>query len=259
MVALVEFDVAEARINCNIHSDKTHRQLSSSRLANRRLHAYHSIIAMSLLHPALVILTLFIVLRLRSMKIKLPLKYHHKRCHHSYYGAGVGGTTGSQLTLKTLVVMLKKFEMYLLVILHAYRSVIAISQLHPALLILTLFIVLHIRSMFNFRIHLKRYHLSYSANVWSFKLNIVFHHKRCHHSYKTTSYESRLTLKTTVVMLGYAEKDKMYLLAIIHQCLIISGDVELNPGPLGGEQIILHRAGFSPHWPSGDYSDAMDL
>ena len=39
-------------------------------------------------------------------------------------------------------------------------------------------------------------------------------------------------------MLGYAEKDEMYLLAIIHQRLIISGDVELNPGPLGGEQVI---------------------
>ena len=243
MVALVEFDVAEARINCNIHSDEIHRQLSNSRLANRRLHARHSVIAMSLLHPALVILILFIVLRLRSMKIKLPLKYHHKRCHHSYYGAGVGATTGPRLTLKTLVVMLKKYEMYLLVILHTYRSVITISQLHPALLILTLFIVLHIRLMFNFQIHLKRYHLLYSASadVRSFKLNGFFHHKRCHNSYKTTSYGSRLTLKTTVVMLGYAEKDKMYLLAIIHQRLIISGDVELNPGPLGGEQILHSR------------------
>ena len=241
MVALIEFDVAEARINCNIHPDKIHRQLSSSRLANRRLHAYHSVIAMSLLHPALLILTLFIVLRLRSMKIKLPLKYHHKRCHHSFYGAGVGGATRPRLTLKTLVVMLEKCEMYLLVTLHAYHSVITISQLHPALLILTLFIVLHIRSMFNFRIHLKRYHLSYSADVRSFKLNNFFHHKQCHHSYKTTSYGSRLTLKTAVVMLGYAEKGKMYLLAIIHQRLIISGDVELNPGPLGGEQILHSR------------------
>ena len=239
MVALVEFDVAEARINCNIHPDKLHRELSSSRLANGRLHAYHSVIAMSLLHPALLILTLFIVLRLRSMKIKLPLKFHR---HHSVYGAGVGGTTRPRLTLKTIVVMLEKCVMYLLVILYAYRSVVVIFQLHPALLILTLFIVLHIRLMFNFRIHLKRYHLSHSADVRSFKLNNIFHHKRCHHSYKTTSCRSRQTLKTTVVMLGYAEKDEMYLLAIIHQCLIISGDVELNPGPLGGEQI-LHSLG----------------
>ena len=104
MAALVEFDVAQARINCTIHPDKIHRQLSSSRLANGRLHAYHSVITMSLLHPALLIL-----------------------------------------------------------------------------------------------------------------------------------YRSRPTLKTTVVMLGYAEEGEMYLLAIIHQRLIISGDVELNPGPLGGE------------------------
>ena len=175
MAALVEFDVAKARINCTIHPDKIHRQLSSSRLANGRLHAYHSIIAMSLLHPVLLILTLFIVLRLRSMKIKLPFKFHR---HHSVYGAGVGGTTRPRLTLKTIVVMLEKCEMYLLVMLYAYRSVITISQLHPALFILTLFIVLHIQSMFNFRIHLKRYHLLHSADVWSFKSN--FHHKRYH-------------------------------------------------------------------------------
>ena len=238
MAALVEFDVAQARINCNIHPDKIHRQLSGSRLANGRLHVYHSVIAMSLLHPALLILTLFIVLRLRSMKIKLPLKFHQKQWHHSFYGAGVGGTTRPRLTLNTIVVMFKKCEMYLLVILHAYRSIIAISQLHPALLILTPFIMLQIQSMLNFRIHLKRYHLLFSADVHSFKLNNFFHHKRCHQSHKTTSYRSRPILKTTVVMLGYAEKDEMYLLAIIHQRLIISGDVELNPGPLGGEQLI---------------------
>jgi hypothetical protein len=66
---LVKFDVAEARID--LHPDKSRRHLSSSRLANRRLHAYHSVIAMSLLHPALLILTLFIVLRLRSMKVSM--------------------------------------------------------------------------------------------------------------------------------------------------------------------------------------------
>ena len=237
MAALVEFDVAQARINCNVHPDKIHRQLSSSRLANGRLHAYHSVIAMSLLHPALLILTLFIVLRLRSMKIKLPFKFHHKRCHHSFYGAGMGGTTRPRLTLKTIVAIFKKCEMYLLVMLNAYLFVIAISQLHPALLILTLFIVLHIRSMLNFQIHVKRYHLLYSADVRSFKLN-NFYYKQCHQSYKTTSYRSRPTLKTIVVMFGYAKKGEMYLLMIIHQRLIISGDIELNPGPLGGEQLL---------------------
>ena len=63
---LVDVDVAQTRIN--LHPDKSLRQLSSSRLANRRIHAYHSIIAMTLLHPALLMLTLFVVLRIRSMK-----------------------------------------------------------------------------------------------------------------------------------------------------------------------------------------------
>jgi hypothetical protein len=208
MRSLVKFDVAEARID--LHPDKSHRQLSSSRLANRRLHAYHSVIAMSLLHPALLILTLFIVLRLRSMKIKLPFKLHHKQLHHSTYGAVVGKP---RLTLKTIVVMFKN----LLVILHAYHSLIAISQLHPVLLILTIFII---RSMLNF--HIKWCHYSYGAGVGS----------------KGGTTRPRLTLKTTVVMLVYGEKGEMHLLVIIHQRLILSGDVELNPGPLGGEQLL---------------------
>jgi hypothetical protein len=209
-VALVEFDVAEARID--LHPDKSHRQLSSSRLANRRLHAYHSVIAMSLLHPALLILTLFIVLRLRSMKIKLPFKLHHK---HSSYGVVVGKP---RLTLKAIVVMFKN----VLVILHAYHSVITLSQLHPTLLILIiLFIMLHIRSMLNF--HLKRCHYSYGVGVGS----------------KGGTTRPRSTLKTTVVMLVYGEKGEMHLIVIIHQRLILSGDVELNPGPLGGEQLLL--------------------
>ena len=120
-VALVEFDVVQAHINCNIHPDKIHRQLSSSGLAT--------------------------------------------------------GNTGDR----------------------------------------------------------KQCHLSYSANVRSFKFN--FHYKRCHHSYKTTTCTTRPLV--TVVMLGYAEKSETYLLAIINQRLIISGDVELNPGPLGGELIII--------------------
>jgi hypothetical protein len=68
--------------------------------------------------------------------------------------------------------------------------------------------------------------------------------KRCHYSSsygagvgskgKTTG--PRLTLKTTVVMLVCGEKGEMHLLVIIHQRLILSGDVELNPGPgLGGK------------------------
>jgi hypothetical protein len=211
MAALVEFDVAQARVD--LQPDKSHRQLSSSRLANRRLHAYHSVIAVSLLHPALLILTLFIVLRLRSMKIKLPFKLHHKQLHHSSYGVGVGRTAEPRQTLKAIMVIL-------LVILHAYQSLIAISQFHPALLIFTiLFIMLHTRSMLNF--HIKRYHYSHGAGVGS----------------KGKTTKPRLTLVTTVVMLVCGEKGEMHLMVIIHQRLILSGDVELNPGPLrlGGE------------------------
>jgi hypothetical protein len=109
----------------------------------------------------------------------------------------------------------------LLVILHAYHSAIALSQLHPALLILTIFIVLNIRSMLNF--HIKRCHYSYGAGTGS--------------KGKTTG--PQLTFRTTVVMLVYGEKGEMHLLVIIHQRLILSGDVELNPGPLGGEQLLL--------------------
>ena len=79
---------------------------------------------------------------------------------------------------------------------------------------------------------------SIAIRMLTFSRLLFHHHKQCHHSYKTTSYWSQPTLK----MLGYAEKDEMYLRAIIHQHLIISGDVELNPGPLGGEQI-LHSLG----------------
>jgi hypothetical protein len=171
---------------------------------------------MSLFHPALLILTLFIVLRLRSMKIKLPFKLHHKQLHHSSYGVGVGRTAEPRQTLKAVVVIL-------LVILHAYRSVIAISQFHPVLLIfIILFIMLHTRSMLNFQI--KQYHYSHGASVGS----------------KGKNTDPRLTLKTTVVMLVCGEKGEMHLMVIIHQRLILSGDVELNPGPgLGGEQLLL--------------------
>jgi hypothetical protein len=151
------------------------------------------------------------------MKIKLPFKLHHKRLHHSY-GVGVGRTAEPRQTLKAIVVMFKN----LLVILHAYQSVIAISQFHPALLILTiLFIMLHTRLMLSF--HIKRCHYSYGVGVGS----------------KGGTTGPRLTLKTTVVMLVCGEKGEMHLLVIIHQRLILSGDVELNPGPLGGEQLLL--------------------
>ena len=136
---LIGVDIAQTRIN--LHPDKSLRQLSSSRLANRRIHTYHSVIAMSLLHPALLMLILFVVLRSRSMKFN----FHDKRCYHSNNNKATG--VGS----------------------------------------------------------------------------------------KDKATRPPPTLETTVLMYVYAEKGEMYLQVIIHQRLVMSGDVELNPGPLGGK------------------------
>ena len=79
-MALVDVDVVQTRIN--LHPDKSLCQLSSSRLANRRIHAYHSVIAVSLLHPALLMITLFVVLRFRSMKFDTRTTNHlSPSCH----------------------------------------------------------------------------------------------------------------------------------------------------------------------------------
>ena len=134
-MALINFDAAQARIN--LHPDKSHRLVSSSKLANGRLHAHYSAIAMSLIHPALLMFTLFVVLRMRSMSLKFDLRY--KRWYRSH------GNKDRQ----------------------------------------------------------------------------------------------RLTLETTMLKCVYAEKGEMYLLVIIHQRLIMSGDVELNPGPMNGEFITI--------------------
>ena len=137
-MALINFDAAQARIN--LHPDKSHRLVSSSKLANGRLHAHHSAIAMSLIHPAVLMFTLFVVLRMRSMSLKFDLRY-------------------------------------------------------------------------------KRYYRS--------------------HGNKGRPTRQRLTLETTVLKCVYVDKGEMYLLVIIHQRLIMSGDVELNPGPLDGEFITI--------------------
>ena len=144
-MVLVAIDVAQTRINLNL--DKSLRQLSSSRLANRRIHAYHSVITMSLLHPALLMITLFVVLRIRRSRC-LKFNLHHKQCYHSY---------GNKAT--------------------------------------------------------------------------------CVGS-KDKTTRSHLIIETTVVTCVYAEKGEMYLEVIIHQRLVMSGDVELNPGPLGGKKLI---------------------
>ena len=128
----VKFDVAQARIN--VHPDKIHRQLSSSRLANGRLHAYHSVIAMSLLHPALLILTLFIVLRLRSMKVTMKFsvcattKYSSLSSEEADPGSkDVAEATGPTLAEEMTVVMLCVFEVVISFLLVVIRQRLLLS------------------------------------------------------------------------------------------------------------------------------------
>ena len=128
MALNVKFDVAEARIN--VHPDKIHRQLSSSRLANGRLHVYHSVIAMSLLHPALLILTLFIVLRLRSMKFSVyaTSKYSSSSSEEADPGSkDVEEATGPTLAEEMTVVMLCVFEVVISFLLVVIRQRLLLS------------------------------------------------------------------------------------------------------------------------------------
>ena len=186
----VDIDVDQARIN--LHLDKSLRQLSSSRLVNRRMQAYHSVIALTLLHPTLTILSLFIVLRIWSMSWKSS--FHHKQwCYHSYSnkttpGMGSKGTrsTRKRLTRETAVVKVEKRKICLMVLIH------------------------------------QRLIVSGDIDVGS----------------KGGLTRLRLTLETTVMKCVYVEKGEMKLMVIIHQRLVMSGDVELNPGPLGGEQLL---------------------
>ena len=141
IMLLIGVDIAQTRIN--LHPDKSLRQLSSSKLANRRIHAYHSVIAMSLVHPALLMFILFIVLRIRLRSLKFD--FHDKRCYHSNGNKATG--VGS----------------------------------------------------------------------------------------KDKTTRPPPTLETTVSMCVCVEKGEMYLQVIIYQRLVMSGDVELNPGPLGGK------------------------
>ena len=183
----VDIDVDQARIN--LHLDKSLRQLSSSRLVNRRMHAYHSVIALALLHPTMIILSLFIVLRIRSMSWKSS--FHRKQwCYRSYGnkatpGMGSKGTRSTRkcLTRERAVVKAEKRKIYLMVMIHQQLIV------------------------------------SGDIDVGS----------------KDRSTRLRLTLETTVVKCVYVEKGEMNLMVIINQRLVMSGDVELNPGPLGGE------------------------
>ena len=137
IMALVDLDVAQTRID--LHPGKSLRQLSSCRLANKRIHAYHYGIAMCVVHPALLMLALLVVLCIRSKSFK---------------------KAGSN------------------------NNIMETTRPPPV-------------------------------------------------------------IETTVVMCVYAEEGQMYLLVIIRQRLLRSGDVELNPGPLDGEQLThLHTCPF---------------
>jgi hypothetical protein len=94
------------------------------------------------------------------------------------------------------------------------------SLLHPALLILTLFIVLRLRSM---------------------KVSMKF---SCPPSPQKADPDSEdmaestgptLTEEMTVLMLWVFEVTISFLLVVIRQRLLLSGDVESNPGPMDGK------------------------
>ena len=146
-----EFDIAQTYIN--LHPDRSLRQLSSSRLANRRLHVYHSVIAMCVVHPVLLMLILSVVLRIRSRSLTLELNFFHLHTtKHSSFKY-----TDSPL------------------ICHKAGSV--------------------------------------SKEMTDLTLAIVKETEVVHHVFELMAF----------------------LLIVIRQHLLMSGDVELNPGPLDGE------------------------
>ena len=133
VMALVDVDVAQTCIN--LHPDKSLRQLSSSRLANRRIHAYHSVIAMSLLHPALIMITLFVVLRIQSMKFDACTTNHlSPSCHKADPASKeVVETTGLALT-EEMALMLCVVEViisFLLVVIQQQLLMSGDVELNP--------------------------------------------------------------------------------------------------------------------------------
>ena len=131
-MALVDVDVAQTRIN--LHPDKSLRQLSSSRLANRRIHAYHSVIAMSLLHPALLMFTLFVVLRFRAMKFDAHTTKHlSPSCHKADPASkDVVDTTGLALTEEmTLMLCVVEVISFLLVVIRQRLLMSGDVELNP--------------------------------------------------------------------------------------------------------------------------------
>ena len=154
-MSLVNLDAAQTRIN--VHLDKSRRWVSSCRLANRRIQAYHCIIAMCVIDPALLMLGFFIMLRIRSKSLKLkfhrlPMKYgRHRRSFSVRPSRNIKASGGSKG--------------------------------------------------------------------------------------KTTKPPP--AVETTVLVCVYTEEGQIrYLIVIIHQRLLRSGDVELNPGPLDSEWLM---------------------
>ena len=60
----VYIDIAQANVNLN--PDNFLRQLASCRLANRKIHIYWCAIALSVIHPVLVLMGLLVLIRIRS-------------------------------------------------------------------------------------------------------------------------------------------------------------------------------------------------
>ena len=132
-MALIGIDIAQTRIN--LHPNKSLRQLSSSRLANRRIHAYHSVIAMSLLHPALLMLTLFVVLRIRLMKFDGCTTNHFSLSYQKPDPASkeVVKTTGLPLTEEMVLMLCVVVEVisFLLVVIQQRLLLSGDVELNP--------------------------------------------------------------------------------------------------------------------------------
>ena len=133
-MSLVNLDAAQTRIN--VHLDKSLRWLSSCRLANRRIQAYHCVIAMCVVHPALLMLALYIVLRIRSMSTK----FHPHTARHgsspSCHKAGpiskkVGETTDLPLAEETTVLRAIEVIAFLLVIIRQRLLMSGDVELNP--------------------------------------------------------------------------------------------------------------------------------
>ena len=65
---------------------------------------------------------------------------------------------------------------------------------------------------------------------------------QCHHKADQSSKVVATTMTYIETMCMFVMKGHMYILMIIRQRLLMSGDVELNPGPLDGERYEVKRS-----------------